>query len=71
MDQWVFKENPSLEYHEEEGRYYCRGKDYIVWELRRKAKNIENMLVMSQDEWMEQIDTFVCPECGQQNWDID
>lgn len=71
FDEWMFLENPSLDYHEDENGFYCSGKDYVVWEFRRKADNIENMLVISQNEWMDQKDTLVCPKCGQQNWDVD
>ena len=71
FDEWFFKENPSLAYKHDEGGWYCSGRDYVVWELRRTANNIERMFIPTWEEWEKVRDTTICPDCGQSNWDID
>ena len=71
FDKWFFQDNPSIPHKEDEKGLYCSGRDYIIWELRRKANNIERMLVPTWEEWKEVRDTLKCPRCGGDDWDID
>lgn len=72
FDKSMFVETGDLPYHlDEEGKAYCRGSDYVAWDLRKRAKRIQNMLVKTYAEFKANKDKLVCPRCGQQNWDID
>jgi len=71
LDEYFFKENPTLNYYHDDGGFYCKGKELVIWKLKQKTRSIENMLVSTYDEFIEKKDELVCPKCGQQNWDVD
>jgi len=56
--------------HDEEG-HWVSGKEYVLAQLKRKIRNIENMAVKTEAEWKLVKDDFKCPKCGSQNCDID
>jgi len=72
MDRNFFKEaNLEEKMHENEKGCWIRGQDLLAWELRRTARSVETMAVRTEREWKQVRDTFVCPECGSKNLDID
>jgi hypothetical protein len=70
FDEWMLKDM-GIEYGKDEKGFYCSGRQYVTWELRRKANNIEKMFITTEAQWKQVRDVAVCPNCGQRNWDID
>ncbi|MDD5014284.1 MAG: hypothetical protein PHW73_04155 [Atribacterota bacterium] len=56
---------------EDDKGHYVDSRVYVASELRRKAKVIENMSVKTYEDWKKIKDAWICPKCGQRNWDID
>jgi len=71
FDKYFFEENPYIPYWKDEKGWYCTGKDMVACNLENRARRIRNMLVKTEEEFIEKKDTLVCPCCGKQNWDID
>jgi hypothetical protein len=68
----MFFDSSELQYYiDEKGKPYCKGTDYVAWNLEKRAKRIRNMFVKTYDEYRANKDKLFCPRCGQQNWDID
>jgi len=57
--------------HKDEKGSYVDSRVYVAFELRRRARSIENMDVKTCEEWNKTKDSWTCPKCGQRNWDID
>ena len=64
-------EDMGLEPKRDEEGYYITGQEYVANQLRATANSIENMALKTNEEWKKVKDTFVCPECGSKNLDID
>ena len=73
FDRSFFNDNPGLPcfVYLESKKTYCNGKDFVAWDLERRAKRIRGMLVKTYDEFVAKKDELVCPKCGQKQWDID
>lgn len=64
-------EDMGLEPKEDDEGHYINGQEYVANQLRATANSIENMAVRTWEEWQKIKDTFVCPNCGSKNLDID
>jgi hypothetical protein len=63
---------PVGKVHEDSEGYWVKGTDFVAYELRRTARSIENMDVLTSEEWQKVKDTWKCPRCGSSDeWDID
>jgi len=70
FDANFFKETGVPMSTDDEG-HYCTGREYVAWELERRARNIREMDVRTYEEWKEVKDNWKCPKCGCKNPDID
>lgn len=66
-----FFEETGVPCKRDEKGLYCTGQEYVAWELERKARNIRNMVVKTNEDWKDVKDGWVCPGCGSDKWDID
>ena len=67
-NNWFFKGTP-----EDEQSKFTRRK-YLIYELSKAIKSIENMKYRTEDEFRaaRERKEFKCPNCGSStNWDID
>ena len=72
MDRYFFEDAGLTDkMQEDEGGAWIHGQDLLAWELRRCARKVENMAVRTYEDWKKVKDTFVCPDCGSKNLDID
>jgi len=66
-----FFDEMGLDYEEDDEGCYMRGTDFVAFELERKARSIRNIKVRTNEEWKQVRESWVCPECGSDDWDID
>jgi hypothetical protein len=72
FDEWTIKEmGVKNNYGFDKDGHWVNGKEYVLAELKRKIKSIENMAVKTDEEWQIVRDNFRCPKCGSEDWDID
>jgi len=72
MDENFFEEAGLQDkMHKDDEGCWISGQDLLAFELRRCARKVEEMAVRTYEEWKKVRSTFVCPECGSKNWDID
>ena len=53
-----------------DGQSHVNFRDYLAWELERKAKNIKKMNWVTWEDFKNDPDP-VCPNCGSNELDID
>ena len=69
MDQWWAQE-AKIPYQPGKKGVDIDFRDYLAWELRRKANNIEKMKWITWKDFKNDPNP-VCPNCGSDNLDID
>ena len=70
FDKYAIEEM-GLDPKEDEKGWYINGQAYVANRLRATAESIERMYARTYEEWKQTKDTFICPECGSKNLDID
>ena len=68
-EQWI--QEAKIRWYRDKQGPYVMAKDLFVWEIEQQARNVKNMKVYTWEQWQKVKDTFVCPECGSKNLDID
>jgi len=71
FDGGFYADHPELPVYADEEGEYVRGQDVAALELRRMEQQVSNMAVPTFEDWKRVRETFKCPRCGAQNWDID
>jgi len=71
FDMNFFDENRDLLWSRDYNGVYCKGTDYVAWLLARKSRSVKGMVIRTWKEWQEVKESFVCPQCGKRNLDID
>ena len=69
MEIW-WAEEVKLPYKEVNGQAEIDFRDYLAWELERKAENIRNMKWVTWEDFKDEPNK-VCPKCGADDLDID
>ena len=54
-----------------DGHWVVDSREYVAHELERTARSIRNMAVKTNEDWEKVKDTWKCPKCGSNDWDID
>lgn len=57
--------------HHDDHGWWVKGTDWVAKRLEQKAESIRNMNVKTSEEWKGQRESWKCPECGSDEWDID
>ena len=63
FDKYFIEEMGLTPLKDEEG-YYISGKNYVAYDLLRRAKRILNMRLRTREEWKKARLWFKCPKCG-------